>query len=437
MRELITEASTLGVLLEETRGVVGVVLGTAEGELRTVIGSFLDGAATAATAASLTGELNKIGTMLGLGALGVASLKSPTAARVFAHQADAVLAIELDPKRPIGELEVKLRTLPWAREEPREEPATSRATTVPHHERTASPSTPPPLSASAPGPPAPLGPATLPVSTTPTVGPVPAANPAPPGLNAPNRLASTPPKPAPMAANRAASTTRPPPIAGAIRPSAPNGAPTRPLASSANALPRAPTPATSTRTRLQSAPVSAAIRASSPTSLPAQVKSVGSGPVFTGDLEEFCLPDLLEFLRNSHRSGLLMCTSTTGVGMIQLSRGMIISASSPNALDLREHFLNSPEVGPERRRALAALPVESFGDDLIDGVVVSRDLVPPDAMERARVARIYSAFREMMRWTVGRFSFDPGFAVVTNPALALSAQTILMHIYQEQDEQGR
>jgi hypothetical protein len=27
--------------------------------------------------------------------------------------------------------------------------------------------------------------------------------------------------------------------------------------------------------------------------------------------------------------------------------------------------------------------------------------------------------------------------VVTNPALALSAQSILMQIYQEQDEQGR
>ena len=43
----------------------------------------------------------------------------------------------------------------------------------------------------------------------------------------------------------------------------------------------------------------------------------------------------------------------------------------------------------------------------------------------------------MMSWAVGRFSFDPGVAVATNPALALSAQSILMHIYQEQDEQGR
>jgi hypothetical protein len=159
--------------------------------------------------------------------------------------------------------------------------------------------------------------------------------------------------------------------------------------------------------------------------------------VFTGDLEEFCLPDLLEFLRNSHRSGLLMCTTNAGVGTIQLSRGMIISAESPNALNLREYFLNSADVPLERRRALAELPADSFSDDMIDGALVARDLVAPDDMERARVLRIYSAFREMIRWTVGRFSFDPGVAVVTNPGLALSSQTILMHIYQEQDEKSR
>ena len=166
-----------------------------------------------------------------------------------------------------------------------------------------------------------------------------------------------------------------------------------------------------------------------------QMKTVGSGPVFSGDLEEFALPDLLEFLRNSHRTGLLMCTTSAGIGTVQLSRGMIIGADSPNALDLREHFLSGSDLTPDRRRALAALPMECFGDDMVDGVL--GDLIPRDEVERARVARIYSAFREMMAWTVGRFSFDPAVPVVSNPALALSAQSILMQIYQEQDEQGR
>jgi len=396
MLDLISEASTLGALLEETRGVTGVVLGTVDGEVRTVVGSFLDGDATAATAATVVVDLGRIGELLGLGALGVASLRAPTANRVFAHQGAAVLAIELDPKRPIGELETKLLTLDWAPDEI--EPPVHRAPTA-SFERPSSQTLPPPV------------PATPAISVTAprTITVEPPALPAPP---APSRRAPTAETVTPVAlpaAPRTTSATKPPPL--------PNTTP-RP-----------------SRTTTRPPPPNRVNRSSPYPNVP--VKSVGSGPVFTGDLEEFCLPDLLEFLRNSHRTGLLVCTAAAGIGKIQLSRGMIIAAESPNALDLRQHFLDHPDLTPERKRTLAGLPAECFSDDVIDGVLGSRDLVPRDEIEQARVARIYSAFREMMRWTVGRFSFDPGVAVVTNPALALSAQSILMHIYQEQDEQGR
>ena len=386
MVDLVSEASTLGALIEDTRGVVGVVLGTAEGEVRATVGSVRDSDAGAVVAAAVTAELNKIGALLGLGELGVASLKAATAARVFAQQSGAVVVIELDPKRPLGELETKLRTLAWAPEDELvEEPVESRAPTVPTLP-------PPPRIAAAPRPPLPL--------PAPVLAPPPPALPPPPTLPPPTVAA--PALPTPVA---------PPPA-----PSSLSGSITA-RSSPASGFSTPPRPATG--------------------AFPTQVSSVGSGPVFTGDLEEFSLPDLLEFLRNSHRTGLLICTTDVGSGTVQLSRGMIISADSPNALDLREHFLTRPELGAEQRRRLAALPIEYFSETMIVDELASRDLVPRDELERARVARIYSAFREMMGWTSGRFSFDPAVVVVTNPALALSAQSILMQIYQEQDEQGR
>jgi hypothetical protein len=339
MLDLIGEASTLAELLEDTRGVVGAVLGTTTGELRGAVGSSIDPDAAAATAAALLEELSRVGALLGLGELGVASFRAITATRVFARQASAVIAIELDPRHPFGELETRLLTLAWAPEDIAE-PAIGRAPTLTLDDRATFPTEPPPL----------------------------------------------PPPP-----------TRP--------------AATRPVVAPGAAMPHP--------------------------GVPTQVKSIGSGPAFTGDLQEFSLPDLLEFLRNSHRTGVLVCVTSAGIGTIQLSRGMIIGADSPHALDLRQHILRSPELGPERRRALAALPLECFGDDVIDSVLGARDLVSRDELEQARIARVYSAFREMMSWTVGRFSFDPGIAIATNPALALSAQSILMHLYQEQDEQDR
>jgi hypothetical protein len=445
MSELVREANVLGALLEETRGVVGVALGTAGGQLRAVVGSVVDGVASAAVAAALTEGLGKLGALLGLGELGVASLKAPTASRVFARQAGAVVVIELDPKRPLGELEAKLQTVVWAPAPSPAgavvEPMLGRVSSRPIAVRTDSPPPPPtdavvepmlgrvssrPIAVRADSPPPPAGPARADSPPPPPAGPARADGPPPPA--GPTRPAGEAAR-LPGRANR----TAPPPLHdGALhRPGPPSAPPppNRPPSPPQRDRPLRPTPS-----QLAGSP---ARPTSPPAALPQQMKSVGSGPVFTGDLEEFCLPDLLEFLRNSHRTGLLMCTTSIGVGTIAMSRGMIIGADSPNALDLREHFLTSPEVDPDRRRVLATLPPECFGDELVEGVLVSRALAAQDEVERARIARIYSAFREMMAWTAGRFSFDPGIPVVANPALALSAQSILMHIYQEQDEQGR
>jgi predicted regulator of Ras-like GTPase activity (Roadblock/LC7/MglB family) len=391
MLDLVTEATTLGVLLEETRGVVGVVLGTTDGDVRAVVGAVRDASTSAMAAAAFSGELHKIGSLLGLGRLEVTSVKASTAARVIAQQAGSVLVIDLDPKRPIGELETKLRTLAWAPAD--DDPPPVRPGSGPN--RSAGPTRPAPPHFQPP----PLPPHIQPSHMPP---------PLPPHIQAAQQ---PPPSSQPMPLQ----ILQPPP-----------GLPARP----GPPPPPPPSPARALH-------VSGAGMQGTAAGTGVQSKAVGGGPAFAGDLEEFSLPDLLEFLRNSHRTGLLVCSTTTGTGTVQLSRGMIIAAESPHALDLRQHFLTSAEIGPEQRHVLAGLPVECFGDELIEGVLVSRDLVPRDEVERARVARIYSAFREMMAWTTGRFAFDPAVPIVTNPALALSAQSILMQIYQEQDEQER
>jgi predicted regulator of Ras-like GTPase activity (Roadblock/LC7/MglB family) len=99
MRDLVTEASTLGALLEETRGVIGVVLASTEGDVRLVVGAVRDSTRSASVAATLTGEFNHIGALLALGDVEVTSIKAASAARVVAQQSGAVLVVELDPGR--------------------------------------------------------------------------------------------------------------------------------------------------------------------------------------------------------------------------------------------------------------------------------------------------------------------------------------------------
>jgi hypothetical protein len=355
MEDMTTEASPLGEWLAELPGVVGATLGTPSGELHAVVGRVGDGDGSAATAAVIVTELAKLGALLGLGELGVTSVKSAGASRCFARRGTAVVAIELDVKTPVGNVEAKLRGAAW------------------------------------------------PQSQAALLAPLPPPSESPAARHTPSRSA------------RFAAT-----ISG-LASSASGGAPTRPPLVTMP-MNRGPAPPGSDANRL-------------PPSVPVPSRAVGTGQVFAGDLEELSLPDLLEFLRNSQRTGLLLCTASAGSGAIQLSRGMIISAVSPHSLDLRQHLLASPALGPAQRDALASLPAERFDEAALIDALVSRELVPRDTVERARVDQIYSAFREMLSWTVGRFSFDPATAVPGHAGFALSAQTILMRIYQEQDGQ--
>lgn len=327
-----TQPTTLLAMLDETPGIVGAWLCTASGVMRRVIRGAANRETEATRTAALAAELTTLGSLLGLRELRVASIKAPTSGRVVARQPDALLAIELDPRRSLGDLERKLATLTWAISDC-DVPPVSRATTGAPRARGG--------------------------STTPPT-----------------------PESARSARGGGGKPTRPPPVThGAVSPH--DGA------------------------------------------------TATNNAVFAGDLEEFCIADLLQLLRNSHRTGLLTCTTRGEVATVQLSRGMIVGADSPHALDLRQYLLSTTEIAPEQRRAIIALPVESFRDDTVDHAVVSRNLVAPADMERARIAHIYSALREMCGWTSGRFSFDPSAAITASPRLALSMQNVLLHLYDD------
>jgi Domain of unknown function (DUF4388) len=384
MLNLATGTSTLEVLLRESGVVTGAVLATSEGEVLAMTGSVRPGGDDlAAVAALLTRELATMGTSLGLGLFSVASLKGEASARVFAAQGDSALVVEVDARRPLTELESRLRSSQWstwrvpagfeAGAITAEHPAFNAdgtAASAPERSR------------------ATAGPATIRRASIPL-----------PQGSVPRPLRGPPPPP--PAAYQAAGS-------GADGDGAPRSR-----------------PAMITRPRPTHAEGSG------------QARLASSESAFSGGLEEFALPDLLEFMRNGVRTGLLTCISDAGVGTVQLVRGLIVSAESPGARSLRDQLVSSAALPPERRREIDRLPALSFNDAVIDAALVETKLLSAEEVELARVARVYAAFREMISWTTGRFSFEPGVSAERQPGLQLTAQSVLLQIFQEQDERAR
>jgi predicted regulator of Ras-like GTPase activity (Roadblock/LC7/MglB family) len=420
MLNLATGASPLETLLREAGGVISAVLGTIDGEVRAATAEAAPGEELAAVTAAMSRELSLAGEAMGLGGFFVVSVKGTSTTRVFARQGGAILALLVDSRHPLGELEARLRSSSWQLREapPNGSPNGSSTGSVsgPSHARAVTPPPPPPprngaakklsdigvVSGVLPSPPAPIAVAangSRPVNRA--IIPTPAV-----------RAPRSPHSPLPAPLPTPPASTAPPPQSSASTP--------------AEEVTTRQRPAVITRPRHLAAEGST------------REKPSGGEAVFAGQLEEFPLADLLVFMRNGVRTGLLTCITEHGAGSIQLVRGLITGAESPSAGTLRDHLLARPELTASQRLEITVLPHEYFlDDDAIEQALLPRSLVSANELAEAREARVFAAFREMLNWTTGRFSFEPSAPPVREAAIEMSAQSVLLQIFREQDEQSR
>lgn len=410
MLNLATGASPLETLLREAGGVISAVLGTIDGEVRAATADAGPSDDLAALTAAVSRELTLAGEAMGLGGFFVLSVKGTNTTRVFARQGGAILALLVDSRQPLGELEARLRSSSWQlREAPPSGPAHPRAVT------------PPP-------PPPPRNGAAKKLSDMGVV----------------SGVLPSPAPPAPIAG--AANGSRP--VSRAIIPTPAVRAPRSPHSPLPAPLPTPQAmPALSPQTSA-STPVEEVVTRQRPAVITrprhlaaegsTRDKPSGGEAVFAGQLEEFPLADLLVFMRNGVRTGLLTCITEQGAGSVQLVRGLITGADSPAAGTLRDHLLARPGLTASQRLELTVLPHESFlDDDAIEQALLPRGLVSVDELAEARETRVFAAFREMVNWTTGRFSFEPSAPPAREPAIEMSAQSVLLQIFREQDEQSR
>lgn len=165
--------------------------------------------------------------------------------------------------------------------------------------------------------------------------------------------------------------------------------------------------------------------------------ATGSRPVFSGNLQLFALPDLLEFLRSGQRTGTLLCSSSAGIGAIHLRRGYITGAASPKTKGLRDYLL---AMGVVTRTTLQEVDQESDGERaLIGGLLTKLGAVTVDQVRHALHDQVRDAVKELMSWGTGQFAFDPEALVepsVSDVAVEFDPQAVLLNIYKEIDEKS-
>jgi predicted regulator of Ras-like GTPase activity (Roadblock/LC7/MglB family) len=163
-------------------------------------------------------------------------------------------------------------------------------------------------------------------------------------------------------------------------------------------------------------------------------------PVFAGQLELFCLPDLLEFLRAGQRTGKLRLDSAAGAGVVRMRRGRITAASSPNVGTLGDYLVRHAVITGEQLRALLQDQRQDPARKSLGRLSIDRQLATAAEVRRALVAQVQDAVRELKNWVSGQFAFEP--EPTPEPSLSdieleLDPQAVMLTIYAEEDEARR
>ncbi len=167
----------------------------------------------------------------------------------------------------------------------------------------------------------------------------------------------------------------------------------------------------------------------------------GQRSVFSGDLRILSMADLLEFLKNGRRTGMLVIQSAEGIGAIHLKAGAITGASSPRCTNLGDLLLGMGAITNEQLAETAAAQQEDQRGALLGALFVERGIVPQETMERALSQQVLSAIREMYNWSEGRFAFLPdsaGLALAPPPSIEveLDTQFVLLEVARLLDEEN-
>lgn len=175
--------------------------------------------------------------------------------------------------------------------------------------------------------------------------------------------------------------------------------------------------------------------------------SMGAGKVeakavFTGELQLFAVPDLLDFLNNSRRTGTLVITSESGIGAVHMAHGLITGAASPNSANLGDLLLQKSAITEEQLQTAVDRQRSDSPDRLLGSILVEMELVEREVLQQTLTEQVKGALREMVQWMQGRFAFEPDKRREeeqgnSDVEIQLDTRGLLLDVLREHDEANK
>lgn len=153
-------------------------------------------------------------------------------------------------------------------------------------------------------------------------------------------------------------------------------------------------------------------------------------PRFSGDLQSFGLPEVLEFMRVQAKTGSVVISSRQGAGIVRLSQGRLTSASAPGVQRLGEALVDRGIISRAELDAALATQrselrqsAEALGSVLLRARPSVREM-----LHQAILQQVLDGLVEMLSWSEGAFSFHPA-PDSEAPSISFDTQSVVMKAF--------
>ena len=127
----------------------------------------------------------------------------------------------------------------------------------------------------------------------------------------------------------------------------------------------------------------------------------------TGNLEDLALPDILQIVSLSKRTGILTVESAGGRGVVIFKNGLVVSAISPSKnrktlgqILLEQKFLSSGDL----QKALEYQ--KNIKYEPLGSILIKQNLITYEILQKIVKTQIYEAISDLLNFKDGNFSFE-------------------------------
>jgi tetratricopeptide (TPR) repeat protein len=153
-----------------------------------------------------------------------------------------------------------------------------------------------------------------------------------------------------------------------------------------------------------------------------------------GDLANFQILDVLEFLRSGSKTGALQVSSPRGAALVRLARGRVTSATAPGVPKLGQMLLDEGVLRPEELEAALARQ-ENEAQETLGTLLLREAVVDGPQLNDAVLRQVMAALDQVLDWSEGEFSFQ-GAADGLPPPISFSLQEITLKLIKRRDHRA-